>query len=562
MLKRFVCVMFVFALAVVAFVACGNNNDNGAPDVTADTTAGSDVAREQTDEERWFGPFDETVTIRLAVPVNAAHEFLPGESYGYNIWTRAWRDYLNIEVEIMWEAVHAGGDYETRLNLAIATGEVPDLIRFENATQFDNMRTAGRLVDLTDYFANYAYPVVHELMGLDGGEALSWGTVGGSLYGLPDIGIMYGSPRMLFMRRDWFEDTGLDMPTTIEEWFHAARTMADADPANRFAIGQDNRLLRNHMADLMGPANAFGAQPNAWVEDGQGGLVWGTLDTRMMYVLEIYADLFAQGYIDQGFTTLTGGPLGEQLTSDRIAAISSATWLPGWPLAAAFEADGTDWIIQPILPSETLDGPLRVQADAPAGRLSAVRAGFEHPEAIFKIFNFATAVLEDNERARLDEFHPRGGDSPFGFHFPNPMQNPTTHRNLTNFARYDRNTDFLTQAHCWQNIEAFEGWMDGAREGVNWSSWLTWYGDYSTWGILTNYIDRGQVVSNLAVGVQTPTMLTNWADLIDLEDTFMIEVVTGQRPVSDFEDFFIPTWHAMGGAIITDEINEWWRESR
>jgi putative aldouronate transport system substrate-binding protein len=283
----------------------------------------------------------------------------------------------------------------------------------------------------------------------------------------------------------------------------------------------------------------------------------------MMPVLQIYADFFAEGYIAPGFTTLTGGPLGEQLTSDRIAAISSATWLPGWPLAMAFDADETDWIIQPILPSETLQGPLMVQADVPAGRLSSVRQGFAHPEAIFKIFNFQTAMLYDDDLADLETYHGRGGDSPFGFAFSNPMQNPTTHRNLTNFARNNRDESFLHQAHDFQALPGFVAWLDQdfseIGRGGAWSNFKTWYGDNSTWGILTNYMERGQLISNRAVGVMTPTMMTNWADLLDLEDTFTIEVVTGQRPVSDFEDFFIPTWNAMGGSIITGEINDWWR---
>lgn len=555
------CIIAVLALAVFA----GCNRDDG----TANSGRNAEEWVEQwdlPDEERWFGAFDETVTVRLAYPVNAAHEWLDGEDVTNNIWTRSFREQFNIEIEIMWEAVHAGGDYETRLNLAIASGDVPDLIRFETGTQFANMQQANQLMDMTTLFDRFAYPLMQELMHADG-VAMDWGVVDGGLYGIPFQGVALGSPRMLYMRRDWFEATGLPMPTTIEEFFYAAEVMAREN--NAFALGQAETLLHGGgMADMLGPANAFGTQPMAWVDDGQGGLMYGTLDTRLMEVLEIYRRFHAEGLLDPGWTALTGGELGEQLTTARIAAISSAVWLNGWPLGMGWDTDfWTEWIIMPLLPSETLSGPVQPQAGIPnATRLVSIREGFEHPEAFFKMWNFATAMIEDQERGQQEIFHPRHGDNPFT-HFANPMQNPTSHRNLTAFARAypDGNGDptpFFTQIHDWQVFPNFQLFLQG--EGTDrlehWPNWSTWYGPNSTWGILTGYIDSGLLFTCRTMGLQTEGMIAHWPDLVDLESTFFVEVVTGQRPVSDFEDYFIPTWMAMGGEQITQEVNEWWAE--
>ena len=546
MQKKLLLMCVLVALVAVLLAGCGRNDEGGT----------SGARHDLPDEERWFGAFEETVTVRLAMPINAAHEFEPGESHDYNVWTRAFRDELNIEIEIMWDAVHAGGDYETRLNLAIASGDVPDFIRFDNATQFANMQSAGQLMDMSFYFDHFAYPLVHELMASDG-IALSWGRVGDGLYGLPTEGVSLGSPRMLYLRRDWFEDTGLPMPTTIEEFFHAAEVMALAN--NAYAIGQDSRLIRNSMADILGPSNAFGAHPTMWVDDGQGGLMYGSLDPRIMNVLEIYARFYDEGLIDPGFTSLDGGALGEQLTTSRIAAMSSAVWLNGWPLAFAYGTEHwTEWIIMPILPSETLQEPLMVTAEsAAASRLVSIREGFRYPEAFFKMWNFATAALEDQERGRMEIFHPRHGDTPF-VHFPDPMQNPTTQRNITAFVRGTALDALPMRAHCWGRLPYIEEWLAG--DTSQWGHWSTWYGENSTWGVLVNYMDRNQHFTCRTMGLITDTMVTNWADLTDLEETFFVEVVSGQRPVSDFLEYFVPTWNAMGGEQITREVNEWWSE--
>ena len=575
MVRRVISLCLATAIIVTLLAGCGGAQQAPAPAAgtgagtaeagTAEAgTAGGGERPPQTDEERWHGPFDEPVVVRMAAPINAALVFPDGDSYAYNTWTRAWAEYLNIHVDLMWEATDADSAYETRLNLSIASGDIPDIINFPNFVQFENMRAARQLTDLQFYFDNYAYPRLVQNMTADGGEALSWGHVDGMLLGLPHSpGINRTTARMLYIRRDWFEETGLPLPNTIEEFFTVARAMQDLDPDNRFAIGQNSGLFSNNMADMTGVANAFGFQPRAWDDDGMGGLVYGTLDDRMVYVLQIYADLFAEGRIDPAFTTLDGGMLGEQLTSNRIAAQISAVWLAGWPLATLWLTDQVDWIIMPVPPSATNPNPVLQQVAAPQGRLVSVRQGFEHPEALMKILNFSVAMIEDPDLNQVERFHPHHMETPLYIKWYDPLTNFNTQINLTNYIRNNRDESFLQSAHDWQVLPPFVEWFDAVEAGQvpsegSWASWKTWYGDDSGYGVLNYYVDNNRIFVSRLIGYQTDTMLTSWATLIDLENTFLTEVVTGQRPVSDFHDFFVPTWLALGGEQITREVNEWW----
>ncbi len=55
----------------------------------------------------------------------------------------------------------------------------------------------------------------------------------------------------------------------------------------------------------------------------------------------------------------------------------------------------------------------------------------------------------------------------------------------------------------------------------------------------------------------TPTEIERGVDLQKLRDETMIGIITGQKPLSDF-DKFVEQWKKLGGDQWTAEVNEWW----
>lgn len=529
------------------------------------------LATAADDEARWFGKYEEPVTVRLVVPTNAATTFPEGDSYSNNVWTRAWLEELGIKAEIMWEAVDADGGYQTKLDMAIVSNDLPDLIKFTNYSQFDKLQAEGKLEDLTQVYEDYAYPRFKTNIESDGGIVMSWGKVGDKLYGLPQGGIAYQPARMLWVRHDWFVESGKPEPKTIEDFIDLAKAFKDADPDNRFGMPFFKKVIGDGMCDITAVANAYGAYPRNWIAKEDGTVVYGTIQPEMLKAIKAYADLYAEGYIDPAFTSLDGGKVGEQLTTNKIGVIPGAFWLPSWPLNSLYETDQVDWDAYPVLPSEELDGPVKVQTEEPNGKLISVRAGYSNPEVLIKLLNFTVAKIDDPERQETVKFHSDpDAEVQYGYHMFNPIYimwgDPMTNFNTQiNVGKaFDNNdTSYLVTPHDWtqyQNLlPYFEHEKAGEKiSGGEWASYKFWIGPNSAFGVLNKYFADDSYFVSALTGYQTPTMVEEWGNLVTLEDQYVTEIIAGARPLEDFEEF-VATWNALGGAKITEEVNEWYK---
>ena len=106
-----------------------------------------------------------------------------------------------------------------KLTTALSGSDAPDVVEFGN-TQAQTFEAAGAVVDLTGDKA--------DLGGDDFLQSLAEaGTYDGKLYAVP----YYAGARIVIYRKDLFEKSGIEVPTTLEE-FLAAGTKLKADNAD------------------------------------------------------------------------------------------------------------------------------------------------------------------------------------------------------------------------------------------------------------------------------------------------------------------------------------------
>lgn len=521
-------------------------------------------------DQPWFEKYGEQTTATVGVSINIAQTFPEGDSYSNNVWTRELLDQLNIKVDVIWEAP-GGSDYETKLNLAIASDDLPDIIKAETYAQFVKLYNAGKIQDLTDAYETYTYPMVRENQMKDS-EAMSWGVFDGKRMGLPFEGVNRQQVRMVWVRADWLAELGLKEPKTMEDVIAIAKAFKDADPERRIGMPFFKKVIGDGMCDMQGIANAYGAFPRIWINDGEGGLKYGTIQPEFVKALEVYADLYAGGYIDPAFASLDGGKVGEQLTNSQIGVIIGNSWLSSWPLNTLYDTDKVNWHVYPLLMSETIDTPVKTQVPDIKGAHVVVRAGYEHPELLFKWLNFAVAKTTDPLYAEPDKYHsdPPEIEHGFGYHMMNPLYVYYNDPNL-NFdtqphvtaAIDNKDTSFLTTVHDQTQYNNVMKWFDklaaGEQPGGNdWSAQLSWYGPDSTFAIMNRYIAEGSLVVNQTYGYMTDTMVKEWGNLTAMEDEYITQIISGARPLSDFNEF-VETWHALGGDDIMKEVNEWYK---
>ena len=572
--------------------ACGGG-DTGT---TTTTTKGDDVVTTTADTEGEdttpdttgpiydnfdpLTPYDETVTLHLAVAGNQAQNWNPDTgnySYGDNVWTQGWQEELNIKTEVVWTANNATGDYDTRLALQIAERVLPDVINFNTYAQFRQCLLADFLTDLTDIYEACASDRLKK--NLEDGQMMHLGQSGGRLYALPSTATGLQAGFVILVRKAWFDELGMDKPETMEDVIAIAKAMKDKDPDNRFALPLGDTIMKgNTMGGFTGIANAFGAQPGIWFDKGNGNVVYGSVQPEFKPVVQMFADMVAEGYMDSEFATYDGMMLAEKMTgvgdNGQFGIAVCPDWMLGWPLLTIYNTTGIEWDIYPLMPSETLaDGAMKLNK-ADGGQTFAVNANYDHPEIIFKLMEYSISKLDDKETADLDTFHTytfpdgttkesRFGMNPFGNKGTYPLQNFTTHKDVTAVIDGTMEESAMSPqaGDALKQVRTYFDWLENGdpevRDGNQYGQFLNWYGPDSMFGVMVNYYESDMYISDVLSGYQTPTMVMSWAGMVSDERVAIDQFVGGQRPMTEWDDY-VAEWEAAGGADITQEINDWY----
>jgi N,N'-diacetylchitobiose transport system substrate-binding protein len=186
--------------AVLALAACGSDDDDGAS--SSSDAGGASLEAPAKDTEA-------TLRVWLNGP-DTPDEMIDMAKAEFA------KQYPNVTVDVErqeWDGL------VDRLTNVLPTKDSPDIVEMGN-TQAQAFEAAGALVDLSK--------VKDDLGGNDLVDSLvEAGTYDGSFYGVP----YYGGARIVVYRKDLFEKSGLEIPTTMDE-FVAAGKKLKADNAD------------------------------------------------------------------------------------------------------------------------------------------------------------------------------------------------------------------------------------------------------------------------------------------------------------------------------------------
>lgn len=577
-----VCVFTCLALIAGCSTGAATTSAPAATPTPAATATGAAVSATATpaatlEPAPFLSKFDQPVTVNLALRAHPANKYPSGDDPSNNVWTRGWKDELNIVEKTMWEAEDdeaIGSTFETKMNIAIASRNLPDIMYLSNYSQFETLLNANLIEDLTPYYEKYASPDLKKNVTEDGGVALGWATVKGKLMGFPASGVNYMTARMIWIRHDWFVQSGLPVPKTMEDVLAIAKAFKDKDPQNRLGIALAKNVLGDSMCDIQGLCNMMGAYPRIWIDDGTGKLVYGSIQPQMKSAIQMYADMFKQGMIDPAFASIDGNKVAEQITGSKVGVVIGGFWLSDWPLNTLWDSTNgaADWDVYPLLPSASLGANVKAQVDTPKGNPVVVRKGYEHPEALFKILNFTIAKIFNPQTAEMTKYHDDPANPDYPYHMYNPlyvmwgppMTNYDTQKNITNAI--DQNDEsLLTQPQDKQYYPTCKKYVDEVKagqkiDGMDWAIAKYWYGPTSTFGILNSYFANDNYLLSKLVGYQTPTMVTQWSTMQQFELTTFTQFISGVKPMTDW-DKFVSDWSNMGGELIGYEVNNWLKDT-
>lgn len=514
-----------------------------------------------------FGKYPSPVTINIGMKIQPTEKLPEGDSVDNNQYTRLVNDRLNVKTVVSWVAAE-GKDYDQKVNLAIAAGDLPDGL-VVTTSQLLQMVKADELADLTEAFNKYASPAMKDMMAKTGGKALKGVTFNGKILAIPSLSVPDDGYHVTWIRKDWLDKLGLKPPKTLDELVAVAQAFMDKDPGNNGKgktigiAGQQNggKLYSNFLDSTnnnfgLDPLFAsFNAYPGFWVKGADGKAVYGSILPETKKALAKLADLYKKGILDQEIgirKDATEAPVGGK------AGIYFGCWWNGyWPLPDAIKNNpGANWQAYAV----PLDGKGKYvpHAGSISNFYTVVRKGYDHPEAVIKMLN---VLIRDEGSMDLT----KGSIGWYPLRVPMAMfdESSTTLKAMREVLKDP------AQAAKYQGAE-YAGYKllktDVAKIG---KTKLPPFDktDIQFWDTKSDFWSRGYsyLVGIAAVNDfqfdkvyslvyhQTKTMETRWANLKKLEDETFLKIIFGSAPLDSF-DQFVKTWKAQGGDQVTKEV--------
>lgn len=559
------CFMLIGSLLLTA---CGGKSDSPSSETISDE-AGSEVQTSSSispEEGDPFGKYDPPVKMTFARTVdNDLNDNIlpktPGETIDSNRWLDLYLNDLGIDISYAWTVRGGLTDdaYTQKLNVTIASGELPDVL-IVNRTQLKQLAESDMIVDMTEYYDGYASELTREVYNSEGPGILESATFNGRLMAVPYADASVESTQYLWLRRDWLNKLNMEPPKTMQDLLQIANAFTTLDPDGN---GKDDTYAMAITKDLysgaMGTEGFFAgyhSYPNMWVTTNEGTLAWGSVLPETKNALQALADMYAAGELDPEFGIKDGAKVAEMIAAGKLGINFGEQWNPMYPLNSNYQNDPeADWVGYPIVSTD--DELLKVPQKFRTQWYYAVRKDYATPEAVVKLINLH---LEKNwgENSDFDYYMPAENGSVGVWKF-SPVTPAPTNKNLEAFneiqeARELGDMSILKgeAAVIQSNLEAFN-----SGDTSQWG-WDKIYGPNGVYHVLNGYIEHGQVMREEFVGAPTPTMVDKQSSLRTMELEMFIRIIMGDVPIDEF-DKFVENWNALGGAAMTEEVNEWYQ---
>jgi putative aldouronate transport system substrate-binding protein len=500
--------------------------------------------------------YDPPVTITVGRSVQSTWTYPEGDDLNNNIWYREYRDNMGIEIKHAWTVLSA--DYSNKVNVIIASGDIPDLFQV-SASQLQTLVEADMLCDLTEIFDSYASDFTKSLLYGDGGLAMGSATFNDRLYALPYVNANFYEPSLLWIRQDWLDNLGLKVPATISEVLAVAKAFKENDPD---MDGKDNTggiAFSNYLFDgitsLIGFFNGFHAYPNTWVTQADGSVVFGSTLPEMKAALGALAQAYKDGLIDTEFAVKDSSKVSEEIIGGKYGISYGQNWNI-YQYGIGLSAD-PDMIWTPVAAPSADETQSKASVGFSTGAYYVVSKQCKNPEAVVKMLNTQTEIIYGSRRNEPDFISVwQDGTTIQQHHLA--VVGTSTPDNLTEYALrqlvtavVERNPELLKD--CVTETDKYQPCIEYMDSGNN--DYYMQYHQVKAFQVLVNEYPLDRLVRTAFGGV-TETMSAKMGILSNYLTEMFTKIIMGEEPLDAF-DTAINEWYRMGGDIITQEVNDW-----
>ncbi|MDR1174439.1 MAG: extracellular solute-binding protein [Treponema sp.] len=543
-MRRFLVSSFIF-LFVTVFVFSGGQNQSQAK-----SSAAVDYGKRTSGPNYWMVKYDQPVTLHVVNYPDGSVNFPSGDDPSKNEWTRIIKRDLNIDIVTDW--ISPTTEYTTRLNLAIASGQLPDVFE-ANAVQFRQLVDANATADITDYIENNASDTIKSIFAFSP-SILDTAKRNGRLVGIPQFG--YGTidkPMNIWLRHDWKEAAKISVPKTVSELENIMAVFMKNNP------GTYGMPLNKNLDELyyMGPS--FGVYPNTWITATDGSIVHGGIQPGMKAILTTFADWYRKGYIKKDFMSMDSDAVRQDLISGRFGVQILANW---WGYA-----NGTD-IVNNLgkdayfeayeLPS--VDGKPPVHPlPFDNGGYNVINKNSKNIDAAVKCTSYILYIARDAITQKIitfkeaDDILVKAGLHTLRmFRLNNPIDEISNYEEIQKAVKTGDTSVFTNTMSYTKYMSAHEWVTKGDATGVG--NWLQGYADFCAYNSNIKVVNDNRFILNRLMGPVPEDVAVYGTTLDDMLKEGFIKIITGERPVSYFDEL-VNQWKNSGGDAQTRAMN-------
>ncbi|HOJ09299.1 MAG TPA: hypothetical protein PK733_01735 [Clostridiales bacterium] len=474
---------------------------------------------------------------------------------------KSYNDTFNVKLKpIFFEPAQ----FEELLNLTLASNDIPDVWIAQNISSLWRYQEQGLLSEVKlDIVEKYA-PDLFKCIDRDAKDAWQTSKYKGKNYGIPLINASYMFRDAIAWRTDWLKNVGIDkIPETIEEWENALLKFRNDDPDKN-----DKKDTYGCSTSIFAPVSgAFGTQysmwwSGSWVEEDEQA-VYTSVSPKMKdtlallnkwYKMEIIDPEFVTGENKGGYwavsTDFVNGRIGVSAMGyyyhwykEKKASNGEVIVNPG-STAAEFTKNypnGTFEFGNPPIGSDGKSRGMMSLGIVPGNTYVFSKNLEEEPDKFGKIlqmFNWPQESFENHLFAFMgiegEQYTVRKIDN-----YTTYVQKLANEYTEEEKKLYSGTGQFFLQNDIENYRKQYEILYDTAvKNGFN---------DYK--------------LSHITNRLFIPSQGKLWADLNKMEVDAYVNIITGKKPISYFDEF-VANWKAAGGDQILKEANESFNNSK
>lgn len=500
-----------------------------------------------------YGAYPELVTYTLGQMNGANNSNLPDQdTYEDNAYTRYLRKMLNIQNDNVY--MEREDRYDELVNILAKDQTLPNVLVISDRAILKELVENDLIEDLTDVYENCTTPRIKEMFESYGSDLWDMGSFDGRLMAIPETVTDHG-PRLLWLRKDWMDELGLEEPKTLEDAFDIIESfvinkMGTSDGEEPVGLVCDTDLVGNTSSSYsVEPVfDKFHASPQQWVNQN-GQIVYGSVTQETKNALSYLHELYERGVLDQNFALRAQNNLRDLVVDGKCGAFFGLWWTPNNPLVDSYEKNKeSDWEPYYLQKSETDDAYDSFRDN----KYVVVRKGYEHPEIVMKIISvlFDYTRYEANDADEVNEYFALNVDPTARPLVINVDYNEATFQITKDIRAVEDGTKKEESLSAIEKsyYDACESFLHGKSSTP--ADWAAYKSRISAVGLL---VDGGYQSEERRYLDDTDGELPK--SLQQLEKKSFIQIIMGEKPISYF-DTFVKEWYDQGGEEITEQIRK------